>query len=276
MVDALPSCRNGRRCRSPHSAGVLISFGRRGAPAGCRLRSRRRAAANPRRAELRFRLNTGFEFGPVVSAGTWQAAQPIAEDAQSVLATTASIRSASERREEPHERLEVVDAATTRDRIAHVFRIGPQVAAPDLFLAHAEREFLREEIVGDPHFIAVGVAGERQQRRLLRLPSEAADAAFAGRHVGDDRGASDDAVAVAIERVFECEQRFVRESPRSSRRQTAGSARGARRHSRRPASPAGRCAAAPKTGASACCRTCPARRTLPQRPGTRLASRARG
>jgi hypothetical protein len=100
--------------------------------------------------------------------------------------------------------------ATSRDRVTHVLRIGPQVAAPDLLVGHAEGEFLREEIVGDPHFIAVGVAGEREQRRLLRFPSKPADAAFTGRNVGDNRGASDDAVPVAIERVLARQQRVIR------------------------------------------------------------------
>src|SRR5262249_59012857 len=89
-------------------------------------------------------------------------------DAQSILRERVD-GTARGRRQESHERLEVVDAATSRDRVAHVLRIGPQVAAPDLLVGHAEGEFFREEIVRDPHFIAVGVAGKRKQRRLLRF-----------------------------------------------------------------------------------------------------------
>ena len=63
---------------------------------------------------------------------------------------------------------------------------------------HAERELGREQVVGDPHLVAIGVGAEGQQRRVLRLPAEAADAALAGAAVGDDGGAAADAVAVAI------------------------------------------------------------------------------
>ena len=49
----------------------------------------------------------------------------------------------------------------------------------------AERDFGREEVVGDAHLVAIGVGAERQQRRVLRLPAEAADAPLAGRDVDD-------------------------------------------------------------------------------------------
>ena len=42
-----------------------------------------------------------------------------------------------------------------------------------------------KSVVGDAHLVAVGVGAERQQRRVLRLPAEAADAAIAGGDVGD-------------------------------------------------------------------------------------------
>ena len=66
-----------------------------------------------------------------------------------------------------------------------------------------------KHVVGDPHLVGVGVAREGQQRGDLRLPSEPADAALAGGHVGDDGRAAADAVAIAIERIFEREQRLV-------------------------------------------------------------------
>ena len=68
MVDALPSCRNGRRCRSPHSGGVLISFG---PAAACRMPSPVPTSCNSKseKSGTGFRLNTGFELGPVVRLG---------------------------------------------------------------------------------------------------------------------------------------------------------------------------------------------------------------
>ena len=71
-------------------------------------------------------------------------------------------------------------------------------------------ELVREEVVGDAHLVAVGVGAEREQRRVLRLPSEAADAPLAGGDVDDDGRAAADAVAVAIDRILEREQRLVR------------------------------------------------------------------
>ena len=102
-------------------------------------------------------------------------------------------------------------------------------------LGHAEREFLREEIVGDPHLVAIGVAAEGEQRGLLRLPAEASDPALAGGDVDDDRGTSADAVAVAVERIFERQQRVVGNRLDQSGAEERESARGARPRSRRRA-----------------------------------------
>ena len=39
-----------------------------------------------------------------------------------------------------------------------------------------KRYFVREQIVRNAHFIPIGVAGKRQQRSVLRLPTEPPDA----------------------------------------------------------------------------------------------------
>ncbi len=72
-----------------------------------------------------------------------------------------------------------------------------------------ERAFLREQIVGDPHLVAIRVGAEGDERGVLRLPPEPSDAALARCDVDNERGTSADAVAVAIVGVFERQQSLV-------------------------------------------------------------------
>ena len=113
------------------------------------------------------------------------------------------------RREKLHERFEIVDAAPACPAIRLILRIGNRVAQLHLLRRDPEGELLRKQVVGDPHLVPVGVGAERQQRRVLRLPSEPSDAAPAGGDVGDDRGATADAVAIAIAGIVERQQRLV-------------------------------------------------------------------
>ena len=80
---------------------------------------------------------------------------------------------------------------------------------PHLAVRHAERRLDGEQVVGDPHLVAVRVGAERQQRRVLCLPAEPADAARAGGEVGDDAGAAADAIPIPVERILQREQRVV-------------------------------------------------------------------
>ena len=111
---------------------------------------------------------------------------------------------------------------------AQVFGIGNRIAALHLLARDAERELVGKEIVGDPHLVAIRVGAEREQRRMLRLPAEPADAAVAGCDIDDDRGAPAHAVAIAIVRIVERQQRLVGNRFDEARRRTAGSARAAR------------------------------------------------
>ena len=106
-----------------------------------------------------------------------------ADGAEDLLAVPRGLvdRAAGERREELHEAREVVDAASAGARIPDVLGIGNRIAHAHALRRDADRDLLREEIVGDAHLVAIGVGAERQQRRVLRFPAEAADAPFAGR-----------------------------------------------------------------------------------------------
>src|SRR2546422_3727635 len=112
-------------------------------------------------------------------------------------------------REKAHEALEVIDAAAVREWVAHVLGIRPRVAEAHLLRADPKSELTRKQIVGDAHLVPVRVGAEGKQRGVLCLPSEAADATVAGRYVGDDRRPAADPVAVAIERIFERQERLV-------------------------------------------------------------------
>ena len=72
-----------------------------------------------------------------------------------------------------------------------------------------KRHFVGEEVVGDAHFISIGVAGEAEQSGLLRLPAEPADALASRGHIDDPGSAAADAVAVTVVRVFQGEDRLV-------------------------------------------------------------------
>jgi hypothetical protein len=92
---------------------------------------------------------------------------------------------ARHRTEEAHEAGEVVDAAPPRDRVSDVFRVADPIAGAHPLGRHAEGDFGREDVVRDPHLVAVGVGAEREERRVLRLPAEAADAPLARGRVHD-------------------------------------------------------------------------------------------
>ena len=87
-----------------------------------------------------------------------------------------------------------------------VLGLRKRIADSHAIRRDADGELLREEIVGDPHLVAIGVGAEREERRVLRLPAEAADAPLAGRDVGHERRPAADAVAIAIEGILEREQ----------------------------------------------------------------------
>src|SRR5262245_60017923 len=75
------------------------------------------------------------------------------------------------RREEAHEEGELVDGARRRDRIPRggvgdAVRLGGSLAVRVLLALGLE------QLVGDAHLDVVGLAGEEQQRLVLRLPAE--------------------------------------------------------------------------------------------------------
>ena len=114
------------------------------------------------------------------------------------------------RRQEAHEGLEVVDAALAGGAIAQIFGIGHRIAPPHLGLRDAERRLVRKQIVGDPHFVAIGVSAKTDQRRVLRFPAEPPDALLTGFDVRDQGGPAADSVAVEILRILEIDQRLIR------------------------------------------------------------------
>ena len=91
--------------------------------------------------------------------------------------------------------------------MSSVSGIGSQTLHPRR--VDADGELVAEQIVRDPHLVAIGVGAEGEQRGVLRLPAEAADAAIAGAALGDDGGASADAVAVAIVGIGQRQDRVV-------------------------------------------------------------------
>ena len=109
----------------------------------------------------------------------------------------------SGRGQEAHEAREVVDSAPASPWIAKVFGVREGIAQTHLLGRDAERAFLREQVVGDPHLVAIRVSAKRNQRGMLRLPPEPSDAAFAGFDVDDEPGAAADAVTVTILRILE-------------------------------------------------------------------------
>ena len=181
---------------------------------------------------------------------------------------------AGRRRQELHERLEVVDRALASPRVDEVFRILEAIALAQALHGDAAARFVGEYIVGDTHLIRIGVAGKGQQGGDLRLPAEPADAPLAGGLVDDHRGTAADAVAIAIERILERQQRLRRARPRRALRQTTESARAGRRRSLREGSPPGSDDPAAKTSGTASCRQRHERRR--SRRGSRRAARSSG
>ena len=115
-------------------------------------------------------------------------------------------RPARDRRQQPHEAGEVVDATAPGLRVGDVLGIRNRIAQPHAGLVDADGHLRREEVVGDAHLVAIGIGPEGQQRGVLGLPPEAADALGAGRAIGDERGPSADAVAPARLRVGQRQQ----------------------------------------------------------------------
>ena len=100
--------------------------------------------------------------------------------------------------EQPHERLEIVDAAPPGGRLDDVLRIGRRIAELELPLGQAKGQLLGKQVVGYPHLVAIGIGPEVEQRRALRLPAEATDPQLARHQVGNERSATADPVAVEI------------------------------------------------------------------------------
>ena len=105
--------------------------------------------------------------------------------------------------------LEVVDPAQAgrRSRTSSIPRLG--LHSFNCSGLDSQRHFVREKVVRDAHFVPIGVAGEGEQRGLLRLPAEPPDALAPRGDVHDAGGAPADAVAVAVVRVFQREDRLV-------------------------------------------------------------------
>ena len=139
----------------------------------------------------------------------WHSAQPVVWKTASPARTSASIGPALDRRQELHEVLEIVDAAHPGSPVAHIFDPALRTAQLQAFGIDSQRYFVREQVVGDPHFIPIGVAGKRQQRSVLRLPAEPPDALAPRNDVDDASGPPAYAIAVAVVRVFQRENRLV-------------------------------------------------------------------
>src|SRR4029453_14883260 len=69
-------------------------------------------------------------------------------------------RSATDGSEELHEAREVVDAASAGARISDVLGLGNRVAHAHPVLRDADRDLLREQIVGDAPLVAIAVGPE--------------------------------------------------------------------------------------------------------------------
>ena len=124
---ALPSCISGRRSRSPHSAGVRISFCCAAScsmpspvPTSCSSRSENSASV--------LRLSAADALAPVVSDG--HVTRRAAEGREDLLAGPDLVGDGAsrQRRQELHERFEVVDRALAGARVDQVFGVLDQVA----------------------------------------------------------------------------------------------------------------------------------------------------
>ena len=71
-------------------------------------------------------------------------------------------RSTADRRKQPHEVREVVDPAQPGPALAHILQPAPGAAELHRFRIDSQCDFVREQIVGDAHFIPVGVARKCQ------------------------------------------------------------------------------------------------------------------
>src|SRR5262245_33574427 len=96
-------------------------------------------------------------------------------------------------------------------RIGPVLRVWRRIAEAELLGRDPGCELVGKELVGDAHFVAIRVATERSECGMLRLPAKAADASIPRRTVDHHRGATADAVAIAVVGIREGEQRLVRD-----------------------------------------------------------------
>ena len=141
MVAAEPSCSSGRRKRSPHSAGVRISLGSRGAlrdaVAGAdvvqqQIGEERHGCAIEQRV-----ARSGRSSAP----GVWHARAADGAEDRSPCRAASSIGPAADGREEAHEAREVVDAAPAGARIRDVLGIGDRIADAHPLRRDADRHF---------------------------------------------------------------------------------------------------------------------------------------
>src|SRR5687767_7623173 len=88
-------------------------------------------------------------------------------------------RPSGNRREELHEAGKIIDSAPAGARIADVLWLRMRVADSHTLVRDADRDLVREQVVGDAHLVAIGVGAEREQRGMLRLPAEASHPALA-------------------------------------------------------------------------------------------------
>ena len=199
-VLALPSWRYGRRTRRPHSAGVRISSGVAGAcgipspvPMSCSNRSEKSATG--------LRSKSGFARG--ARHQYRDVAQRAANGAEHLLTCRDPTidRAARRRGKKTEKRLEVVDRRQMGPRVGHVFRVRNRIAEVKPVGGHASSEFVREQLVGDPHFVTVGIGAEGSQGRVLTFPSEPAERAAARWRGRRPPPQPTDVIAVAIVRI---------------------------------------------------------------------------
>ena len=74
--------------------------------------------------------------------------------------------------------------------------IGQRIAHSHAILRDADGQLLREEIVGDPHLVAIRIGAKDDECRMLCLPAEPANTLLSGREIDDKRRTTADTVAV--------------------------------------------------------------------------------
>ncbi len=205
---ALPSCSSGRRTRNPHKrrrSNLVWQGGRlRDVVASTHVVQQQiREQRNRLAGKQRMRVRRGLQDGDV--------ARPTSDRVEHLLAVPRWLtdRASRRRRQELHERLEVVDRGQPRPDIGEVLGIGYGIAELHLRRGHPGCRLVREQFVGDAHLVPIRVSAEGAQCRVLRFPAKPADPHPAGADVDDARGAAADAVGVAIVGIFERQQRLI-------------------------------------------------------------------